>query len=445
MHPIVTKASRSSDPFADISSYKFNNPINGLSIKRYDVVFLLGIDGEFANPLKDDEIDVIETFMQAGGGVFATGDHADLGAAICKDIARVRNMRYWKLAETPGMGLSRLSTISPGDNFTYEGSDQSDKYPQRLYPNYRTIAGGVGATHPVLQGGPSLGPIEVFPDHFHEGECRIPKDLTTTFTIGVTSFDEWPVEIGGVNRVAPEMVALTMSHGNTSAGPALVPRSFMAIAAYDGHRAKVGRVTTDATWHHFVNINLKGFQDPPGTDTFDLKRIKQYYINLATWLMPKTVRRCLIIIIFFIETFKYPLYEELDIPPSLEKATGENFNDIGQQMVKSLARHLPAGEVEEIIFDSLALGVGEEFAYRLLSYDRFTLGKLSGRELGLAAIGAILLGSLKAILDAGGLEQVHHEKTFANLPEIAKMGIFRYSETMRASLAEYTQLLGKLQ
>jgi hypothetical protein len=257
--------------------------------------------------------------------------------------------------------------------------------------------------------------------------------------------DEWPLEIGGFKRVQPEMVALSMSHGNsTTAGPALEPRSFMAIAAYDGHRAKVGRVSTDATWHHFVNVNLTGFQNPPGTPTIELKRIKQYYINLATWLMPKYVRRCLIIIRIFIELFKYPLYEELTIPP-LEKATGENFHDIGQQIVKSLARHLPAGEVEEIIFDSLALGVGDEYAYRLISFDRITLGKLSGRELGLAALGAILVGALQAIEDAGGLEKVHHERTFSKIPEIAKMGVYMYSEKLRASLTEYTQLLGKLQ
>jgi hypothetical protein len=448
MNPTVIRATRRGvDPSADITTFKFNDPTHGLSIKRYDVVFLLGFDSEFFMPLKTDEIDAIQTFMQNGGGVFATGDHADLGAAICKDIARVRYMRFWKASETPGTGTTRLSTISPGNNFNYDLADQSDIYPQRLYPNYVTIAGGVGATHPLLQGGPILGPIEVFPDHFHEGECRIPKDLNTTFLLGGTTLDEWPLEIGGFKRVQPEMVALSMSHGNilsTTAGPALEPRSFMAIAAYDGHRAKVGRVSTDATWHHFVNVNLTGFQNPPGTPTIELKRIKQYYINLATWLMPKYVRRCLIIIRIFIELFKYPLYEELTIPP-LEKATGENFHDIGQQIVKSLARHLPAGEVEEIIFDSLALGVGDEYAYRLISFDRITLGKLSGRELGLAALGAILVGALQAIEDAGGLEKVHHERTFSKVPEIAKMGVYRYSEKLQASLLEYTQLLGKLQ
>lgn len=49
-------------------------------------------------------------------------------------------------------------------------------------PNYRTDAGGIGNPHPLLQGGP-LGPIEVFPDHPHEGECRVPSDLTTTFPL----------------------------------------------------------------------------------------------------------------------------------------------------------------------------------------------------------------------------------------------------------------------
>jgi hypothetical protein len=41
---------------------------------------------------------------EQGGGLFATGDHEDLGAGMCARIPRVRSMRYWKLDDTPSSG-----------------------------------------------------------------------------------------------------------------------------------------------------------------------------------------------------------------------------------------------------------------------------------------------------------------------------------------------------
>ncbi|MGB5456417.1 MAG: hypothetical protein WBO16_02455 [Gammaproteobacteria bacterium] len=223
---------------------------------------------------------------QPACGVFATGDHEDLGAGMRMNVPRVRNMRYWLSSEIPDIGdTSRLSTNLPGDNDIYEFADQSDTHPQRLYVNYRTEAGGIGDPHSLLQGGP-LGPIEVFPDHPHEGECRIPTNLNTAFTLGGDEKDEWPGVITGGGKVVPEMVALTMPHGDAFPGKeALAPRSFMAIVAYDGHRANRGRVSTDATWHHFENINIdgtdssrSGLQDSMGNDTPDMLKIREYYI-----------------------------------------------------------------------------------------------------------------------------------------------------------------------
>lgn len=90
-----------------------------------------------------------------------------------------------------------------------------------------------------------------------------------------------------------------MSHGDGfPSGPTgpklgLEPKLFAAVAAYNGHRARVGRVATDATWHHFININLDGtgsglpgFTTAGGVDTDTFTRIRQYYVNLASWLMP---------------------------------------------------------------------------------------------------------------------------------------------------------------
>jgi hypothetical protein len=77
-------------------------------------------------------------------------------------------------------------------------------------------------------------------------------------------------------------------------GP-LNPRTFGAIRAYDGHRASVGRVVVDATWHHFFNINLTGELGDPGpiknlgflatpAGQAAFADIKTYFRNIAVWL-----------------------------------------------------------------------------------------------------------------------------------------------------------------
>ena len=59
----------------------------------------------------------------------------------------------------------------------------------------------------------------------------------------------------------PHVVAVSISAGRfitDTLKPPVRPRCFGAISAYDGDPAGVGRIVCDATWHHFVNINLNG-------------------------------------------------------------------------------------------------------------------------------------------------------------------------------------------
>ena len=91
--------------------------------------------------------------------------------------------------------------------------------------------------------------------------------------------------------------------------------TFGAISAYDGHRAGgKGRVVCDATWHHFVNVNLIGVVEGGGFDEFDespgearhqarrlpelgrrarrgLDKIKNYYTNIGVWISPPAAAR----------------------------------------------------------------------------------------------------------------------------------------------------------
>src|SRR6185436_18143467 len=292
MTPKVTTASRGNDATANLPSYSFTNPTNGLIKSRYDVVFLFGVASEGVNPLPAAEVEAIAKFMEAGGGVFATGDHETLGASLCGDVPRVRAMRKWKNASSPPhvSNTNRFSTNLSGPNESEEFSDQSNTQPQRLYINFRTVAGGLGQPHPLVQLKAPRRVLEVFPDHPHEGQCVVPAALNTTFQLGGVALPEWPNDTLGA-ELRPEIVAMSVSHGDGfDAKAPLTPRLFAAIVAYDGQRANKGRVVTDSTWHHFININLDGtgepgftgLQNPAGVDTEVLKRIREHYVNLAT-------------------------------------------------------------------------------------------------------------------------------------------------------------------
>src|SRR5262249_13901029 len=57
------------------------------------------------SPLDDVELRIVAEWMDRRGGVFATGDHAMLGASMCHRIPRVRTMRRWTRAQqVPSFG-----------------------------------------------------------------------------------------------------------------------------------------------------------------------------------------------------------------------------------------------------------------------------------------------------------------------------------------------------
>lgn len=401
-----------------ITNFKFADASFGLLKSRYDVVFLFGSGGL---PLTNEPgaLGAITAFMQAGGGLFCTGDHAILGANLCKDIPRARNMRLWTVGSgVPSAGgTNRLTTNLPGrgdvvgSNDTYEFNDQSDRFPQRLFVNFRTNAGGTDRAHPLLQVPGANRAIEVFPDHPHEGECVIPKDLTTKLADGIT--DEWPASAAGT-RISPEMVALTMSHGNAipSHGKAsVVPRSFIAICAYDGHATNVGRVTTDATWHHFVNINVQPAQsDVTGRDLAD---IKQYYVNLATWLMPKNVRLCLRYPWLIKELVRFPLFEELVLIPRPEW-DGPRLLEVGRLVEQALLSKYAHAEVNSLIHDALEEGSSAETRRKLDALKDEVVG-ISVREAGLAALGALVQATVERVNTLHDAADVAGEKAFAGI------------------------------
>lgn len=103
----VTKAHRQLDSTATTgwTSFLFGSPPPGHSLMEFDAIWLIGLQGRNeqipnssasgANALDEPQLKAISRYMDAGGGVFATGDHDSIGADMCGRIPRVRAMRAW--------------------------------------------------------------------------------------------------------------------------------------------------------------------------------------------------------------------------------------------------------------------------------------------------------------------------------------------------------------
>ena len=310
-----------------ITDFRFDDP-DHFTPEMYDQVWLFGIETNYhlggyatrqsagypSDRLSDQELVNLSTFMNNGGGLFATGDHALLGRNLCGSVTRARSMRLWG-STSPNLLLDEVSMGGPRRNDTNrvghdagtQFDDQSDDIPQeiqpKLYASRKSRYFRVRYPHPLLCG--PKGIIRVLPDHPHEGECVEPSDLAAVYPFDGTP--EYPPASSGGGTVAPEIIARsTVPAGNNADGSKMptIGHSFGAISAYDGHRAGVGRVVCDATWHHYVNINLVGDVDysdaivkgrgflwsAAGEEHFEA--IKAYYRNIAVWIAPPRSQRC---------------------------------------------------------------------------------------------------------------------------------------------------------
>lgn len=353
--PVVTLAHRSVHPtptvtigpdtYTIVNNFNFSTAATPVTLANYDQVWIFGIgSGPFA--LSNAEVGVLSEFMNGGGGVFATGDHASLGQSLCGSLPRIRHMREWRSAaaggvpmgtETDaGLAVNRIDTVvNPGLNAVYEFNDQSDEIPQRIYPNYRvTDTDGAGGSawsavgHPLLMlpgapttrtssdpGGGSAGfskDMDVLPDHPHESVCyevTAAGVLGGAYNIAGQNFPEFqPSAANPAQRIGSQIVAYAVSGGRSVLNglwkPPVRPRMFGVISAYDGRQAqpyagktqRPGRIVCDSTWHHYVNINLDGTgsgRTGLGTGVGagfvpspDLEKIYTYYRNIVRWLQP---------------------------------------------------------------------------------------------------------------------------------------------------------------
>ncbi len=341
--PVITLAHRfvsgiasvtvAGDTFNIKNNFAFDTASPAVTLANYDQIWLFGINaGAFY--LSDPEVGVISTFMNGGGGLFATGDHQALGRGLSGELPRVRHMREWSaipvgLETNASVAIGRIDTVvDPGAGVgnQYEFDDQSDDIPQRIYPNYRVVDtdGGAGTAwsatvHPLLMlpgavvtrtsGADFTKDIDCLPDHPHESVCReTPAGvLGGNYNINGQNFVEYQPPVSGP-LVKAEVVAFGVSGGRAIAAgggikPPVTPQMFPIISAYDGRlaqpysgTARPGRIVCDSTWHHFVNINLDGTgttRTALGTGSGaafvpgpQLLKIYEYYRNIMKWLQP---------------------------------------------------------------------------------------------------------------------------------------------------------------
>ncbi len=301
---VITTAHRQTDTLWDGSEetkpdhehFRFDQ--DGLDLDAFHQVWLFGIRREDDQALTDEEVAILARFMDAGGGVFAAGDHEDLGAALCSKVPRVRSMRRWKRSEAPPVdGEHRHDTLERGHDDIYTFDDESDDVPQRIEVDF--------PLHPLLAYGDGF--IDVLPDHPHEGEV-VPDEeiaLDQRITVGDYEGEEFPGDARPRTiawaTVNPDHTECTDRNKGAAQG-----RRFGVLGVYDGRAVGVGRVVVDSTWHHWFDVNLTGrpveYLDRPPYDESNpktrgflasdegrlhLDRIYTLFLNVALWLAPQ--------------------------------------------------------------------------------------------------------------------------------------------------------------
>ncbi len=297
------------DPFDEIWFFGLHQA----NTEKFSVgVFCGGPESE----LGAEEVDEIDKWMKveggSGGGVLMTGDHNN---PVPPNWLRNGNDRRTDTVETPellglgraiGRGVPRAGELRKWDgppssreadcfNTLTNSGLQTDRVPQKLIHESVNADGESdpqGQPHPLFFYGPGLL-IDIFPDHRHEGALVIPDVLDTA---------RWPVGPNGQPK--PSVVAFgTERRTGERIG---------LVTAYDGDRAGVGRIVAHSSWHHYVNINLKGFPHPAPRDS-DSDKIGQFYGNLAIWLAPMHKRRQMAQVMYR-ELAEYTLLEQHDDP-----------------------------------------------------------------------------------------------------------------------------------
>ena len=342
---VIDASPDANDPH--FSNFKFTSQKgNGqLILNDFDVMFIFAVSS--SGTLPDDQLAALHEWMNAGHGVFATGDHATLGERLASKIPRVGTMRKWTIADgvPPGGGEDRIDTNQPDPTNASQmagvgqvpNSAQSDEYPQpiKALPFKKLFVGPhkqLHYPHEILCH-PKYGVINVMPDHPHEGECEDPATIDLNASVGfattVTNTDEYP-EVGG-QRERPRIIATGKnSHQYNLEKGTVKPYTFDMISVYDGYKANVGRVVVDSTWHHWFDMNIDGIKAAGGKNW---AKIGRYFLNLAKYLAPEGLYKSRCTWDVLDAQFDYPFIEEY-----VYDFGRDSIYDIGRSFNASLVR-----------------------------------------------------------------------------------------------------------
>lgn len=368
------------------------------------------IDQASAFPAGDGELAKLARWMdERQGGLFGTGDHHFLGASMCRRIPRLGSMRRWTNAggvppiDTP----ARIDTLRPPSAAYQPGAPggplsmnntphQGDGTPQPIeWVAWQTSYWPVfwrKRPHPVLCH-PTLGPIDVMPDHAHEGLCVETADIPAGGSFdfdGAGAKPEYPDAVGGGPQPMPQIIAYGSTLGeppyNFGKGPQPARAKFPMISVYDGHLAGVGRVATDSTWHHWMDVNIATFK---AADNDHWKKISRYFINLAVWLNPPGFSTNCLWHSSIISHFQYPGFEEY--------RAGRPVLELGDALRRHLAlAYGPCWVTERIWWD--IIWVRRLWPWEILfeSQPRFNFAGIDPEVIENAYLGSLVEATLEA-------------------------------------------------
>ena len=312
----------------------------GLLAGHHELWFFLA-DKALARQLVEPEIEALRAWMDRGGGVLVTGDHADLnllgdyeglGRAIGRRIPRARHLRIWDAR--PGVTGGRLDTTDDDAAPGAESEElEQDAAPQRLLlPNLR------GRGPHVLFLDSEGRRLDRLPDHRHEGLVVVPSLVNEIDGDVIPALaNEWPA-----HAPVPEVIARSVAWRRGDHSDLMV--------AWDGHRAPFedpgdhashahGRILADASWHHYVDFNLRRIASENPTDWAKLRAL---YINIAAWLAPRWLKQ------------RYVARACAEIGAQPDYVLFERTDrQISEQARRLLARRLPGAWFHELLDDML--------------------------------------------------------------------------------------------
>lgn len=358
----------------------------------------------------------LREWMDRGGGVLITGDHANLvdgefvgiGQAIGRRVPRARGMRAWN--DKPGLKLGAVNTTEIAAGRREQSSKlEADATPQRL-----VLPSEPGGEPHVLFLDTRGDLLDRLPDHSHEGRVRsklVPDPGIPEIPAYV---DEWKGE-----AVRPRIVARGIDWRRGKAFPVMSVwdgHTVPSTPETDGARSVCGRIVADSSWHHYADPNLVGIATTEGAAA-DWIKIQTLFVNLAAWLAPPEVRRA-----FRERACKWAGTQPDYVVRGVDRK-------IGRDALPLLARRLPGAWFHDLIPDLLVEHRAADLRAKMP-----------------AVFGEVLMGSfMRRLMSKGGQAvELEHEDLRPAAPGLIPEAIAAFEDERRQELARWQQFRDEL-